>query len=85
MAGRVAIVTGAARGLGRAISVTLAQAGAAVVVNGRPNGTDPGDTVKAIEEAGGRAQAVIADVADPGGAETLIQERCVASGGWTFW
>jgi 3-oxoacyl-[acyl-carrier protein] reductase len=72
--GRVAVVTGAARGLGQTISVTLAQAGATVVVNGRPNGTDPGETVKAIQEAGGRGHAVIADVTDPLGAEALVQE-----------
>jgi 3-oxoacyl-[acyl-carrier protein] reductase len=74
LAGRVAVVTGAARGLGQAISVALAQVGATVVVNGRPQGTDPSQTVQAAQEAGGRAYAVIADVAEPGGAEALVQE-----------
>ena len=73
LAGKVAVVTGAARGLGQTMSVTLAQAGAAVVVNGRPNGTDPGETVKAIEDMGGRGRAVIADVAEPRDADALLQ------------
>ncbi len=80
LAERVAIVTGAARGLGRTISVTLAQAGATVVVNGRPNGTDPGETVRAVREAGGRAYAVVADVAEPGDAEALIRETVATFG-----
>jgi len=80
LAGKVAVVTGAARGLGHAISVTLAQAGAAVIVNGRPNGTDPGETLKAIQHAGGRAHAVIADVAEPRDAEALVQAALVEFG-----
>ncbi|MFB3881409.1 MAG: SDR family NAD(P)-dependent oxidoreductase [Armatimonadota bacterium] len=74
LAGKVAVVTGAARGLGQTIATTLAQAGAAVVVNGRPSGTDPGETVTAIERAGGRAHAVIADVADAGGCQSLVRQ-----------
>jgi 3-oxoacyl-[acyl-carrier protein] reductase len=62
------------------ISVTLAQAGATVVVNGRPKGTDPGETVRAVQGAGGRAYAVVADVAEPGDAEALIQETVATFG-----
>ncbi len=74
IAGRVAIVTGGARGLGQSICVALAGAGATVVVNGRPGGTDPGKTLAAIQETEGRGHAVIADVAEPEDAEALVRE-----------
>ncbi len=71
LAGRAAIVTGASRGLGRAIALALAAEGAAVVVAGRTEqvwddrlpGTI-GETVADIEAAGGRAAAVRADLTD---------------------
>lgn len=60
--GRVAVVTGAASGIGRAIALRLAQAGALVAVVDRA----PGEAVAAeIEAAGGRAVAIGCDVADP--------------------
>lgn len=71
LAGRTAIVTGASRGLGRAIALALAAEGAAVAVAGRTEqvwderlpGTI-GETVAAIEAAGGRAVAIRADLTD---------------------
>ncbi|OSC25159.1 oxidoreductase [Mycobacterium vulneris] len=71
LAGRAAIVTGASRGLGRAIALALAAEGAAVAVAGRTEevwddrlpGTI-GETVADIEAAGGRAVAVRADLTD---------------------
>jgi len=71
LAGRAAIVTGASRGLGRAIALALAADGAAVAVAGRTEevwddrlpGTI-GETVADIEAAGGRAVAVRADLTD---------------------
>ena len=62
--GRVAIVTGAARNVGRAIAVDLAAAGAAVVVNARTSDAEAQAVAREIEAAGGRALAVIADVTD---------------------
>ena len=59
--GKVAIVTGAARGLGRAYAEALASEGAAVVA---ADINDCGDTVAAIEAAGGRAVACALDVSD---------------------
>ena len=64
LAGKVAIVTGAGRNIGRAIALTLAQAGAAVVVNVRANHAEAGSVVREIEAAGGKAVSVLGDIAD---------------------
>src|SRR5713226_354113 len=61
---RVVLVTGASRGLGRAIAVGFGQAGDRVVVNYRTNAAAADQTVRAIEEAGGTAVAHQADVRD---------------------
>ncbi|ULL09932.1 oxidoreductase [Mycobacterium liflandii] len=79
LAGRAAIVTGASRGLGRAIALALAAEGAAVVVAGRTEqvwdsrlpGTI-GDTVAQIEAAGGRAVEVRADLTDRDDVAALV-------------
>jgi 3-oxoacyl-[acyl-carrier protein] reductase len=60
--GKVAIVTGASRGIGRAIALRLAKDGAAVVVNYPGSEPQAREVVAAIEKAGGRAVAVRADV-----------------------
>src|SRR3954462_13342400 len=62
--GKVAIVTGAGRNIGRAIALALADGGSAVVVNARSNRTEADGVVREIEAAGGRAIAHIGDVAD---------------------
>ncbi len=64
LAGRVAIVTGASRGIGRAIAEGLASAGAFVVVNHRASSAQADEVVAAIERAGGRAAAIQADMAN---------------------
>ncbi|WP_395572023.1 SDR family oxidoreductase [Streptomyces sp. BK79] len=61
---RVAIVTGGSRGIGRAVSLQLARDGLAVVVNYSRDAASAAETVAAITEAGGRAIAVPADVAE---------------------
>lgn len=65
LSGKVAIVTGAGRNIGRAIALQLAQAGASVVVNARSNKTEANDVIHAIEAEGGKAISVIGDVSDP--------------------
>jgi 3-oxoacyl-[acyl-carrier protein] reductase len=77
---RVAVVTGGAQGLGQQICMTLAAAGAAVVVNGRPGGTPPEQVAEAIGEAGGRGEAVVADVADARQAQELMAKAVAAFG-----
>ena len=64
LAGKVAIVTGAGRNIGRAIAHQLAQAGAGVVVNVRSNQAEADNVVHEIEAAGGQAIAQLGDIAD---------------------
>jgi glucose 1-dehydrogenase len=74
---KVAIVTGAASGIGRAIALRLAKGGAAVVIDfvGPSDGADA--VVQVIAEQGGKAVAVEADVSDAAAAAALVEE-CVA-------
>ena len=71
LAGRVAIVTGAGRNIGRGIAHLLAAAGAAVVVNVRSNKAEADAVVKEIEGKGGKAVAAIADVVVVAAIETM--------------
>lgn len=84
--GRVALVTGGSRGIGRAIALRLASAGFSVGVTARtvePGGGDlPGsllETVAEIEAAGGRAVPIEADLADPHLDRGVVVERAAAA------
>jgi 3-oxoacyl-[acyl-carrier protein] reductase len=72
LAGRVALVTGAGRNIGRAIALALAEAGAAVAVNGRRNRAEVDAVAAEIEARGGKALAVLADVSDEAAVGKMI-------------
>jgi 3-oxoacyl-[acyl-carrier protein] reductase len=69
--GKIVLVTGASRGIGRVIAETLAAAGATVVVGAR-DATRLDDVVRAVAAAGGRAEAVALDVADKASVEAAM-------------
>jgi len=71
--GKVALVTGSSRGIGRAIATELAVRGAKVVINYHSNPQAAEEVVKAIVEQGGSAVAVQADVSDFDAAQMLIK------------
>jgi len=72
LAGRVALVTGSARNIGRAIALALADAGASVMVNARQALADAEAVAAEIRDGGGRAAAMTADVGDPDAAARLV-------------
>ena len=76
--GKVAIVTGASRGIGRAIAVMLAARGAHVVAAAR--GDNARGTVEAIQAAGGQATMVAADVTDAAAVDALVAAAQQAGG-----
>ena len=71
---RVALVTGASRGIGRDIAIALAGAGVSVVVNYRASATQADQVVEEIVRNGGTAVALQADVSDPAAASALVLE-----------
>jgi NAD(P)-dependent dehydrogenase (short-subunit alcohol dehydrogenase family) len=70
--GKVALVTGATDGIGRAAAVRLAAEGALVAVNQRPSG-DPSATLREIAHAGGEGFPVVADMSDPEQIIAMVQ------------
>lgn len=74
LAGTTCVVTGASRGIGRAIARELGAAGASVAVNYRSDEQAAADVVSAVEAAGGEATAVRADVRDPDAVSSLAAQ-----------
>ncbi len=74
LSGKTALVTGASRGIGRATAVALAKAGAQVLVHYGRGATEAEAVVAEIRKAGGRADAIAADLAAPDGAHTLARQ-----------
>jgi 3-oxoacyl-[acyl-carrier protein] reductase len=72
LAGKVALVTGGARNIGRAISLALAAAGASVLVNARASRADAEQTVALIRAEGGSAASHLADVTDATAVQGMV-------------
>jgi NAD(P)-dependent dehydrogenase (short-subunit alcohol dehydrogenase family) len=79
-AGRVAVVTGSASGIGEAVALAIAARGGQVVV-ADINQAAAEQVVVAISSAGGSAKAITADVADPAAVETMVQFAVDTYGG----
>jgi 3-oxoacyl-[acyl-carrier protein] reductase len=84
LAGRVAVVTGAARNIGAAIATALARDGAAVVLNTRESVAQAQSVADAITAAGGHAQVHRADVTDPAAVEGMVRAALAAYGRLDF-
>ena len=73
--GKVAVVTGASRGIGRQIAISMAKEGAVVIVNYNGSAAKAEDVVKEITEAGGQAEAVQCNVSDYSAAEAFLKDQ----------
>ncbi|MCB9566222.1 MAG: 3-oxoacyl-[acyl-carrier-protein] reductase [Myxococcales bacterium] len=81
LSGKIALVTGGSRGIGKAIAVTLAARGAAVAINYASNEAAAREVAEAIEGAGGKAITVGFDVADPAAVDAGLATVTKALGG----
>jgi 3-oxoacyl-[acyl-carrier protein] reductase len=83
--GRVAVVTGASRGIGRAVALALGQAGADVVVDYAQSGAEAEGVAREVEKLGRRALAVRADVTVPGDVQRLLDTTLASFGRVDAW
>ena len=81
LAGKVALVTGAGKNIGRAIALRLAADGASVIVNGRRDAAALAGVVSEINGRGGQAIAALADVSDPAAVGRMVADAVAAFGG----
>lgn len=79
--GKVAVVTGSVRNIGRFTAEELARAGAAVVINGRSSKELGEEVADGIVKAGGRAIPIQADISDPAAVEKMMTQAAGEFGG----
>ena len=77
--GQVAIVTGSAKNIGRAINLALADAGAKVVVNANSSADDARVLAEEINAAGGEAMHHVADIRDANAVQAMIDATAASS------
>ena len=80
LSAHVALVTGASRGIGAAVALTLAESGAAVAVNYRERADDADAVVARIKAGGGRAIAIAADVSQAASVAKMVEQVAAALG-----
>lgn len=85
LAGLTAVVTGSSSGIGRAIALELASAGAALVVHARRSPQAADEVAAAIGAAGGQAQVLLADLADEAAWAALVERAWAWRGGVDVW
>src|SRR5437763_11009203 len=81
LAGKVAIITGSGKNIGKAIAMRLAADGAAVVVNGRGDRAIVEETASEIRAAGGRAMPYLADISKPDAVQAMVDATVREVGG----
>ena len=81
LSGKVAIVTGAGRNIGRAIALALAEGGASIVVNARSNRAEADAVASEVEAIGGKALVHIGDVADAAAVQAMADAAVKRFGG----
>jgi 3-oxoacyl-[acyl-carrier protein] reductase len=81
LVGKVAIVSGSARNIGRATAIELAKAGASLVVNARESKDLCDEVVAEIEAAGGKAITCLGDISDPEAVQNIVDDTISAFGG----
>jgi 3-oxoacyl-[acyl-carrier protein] reductase len=79
--GKIALVTGASMGIGRATAVALARAGAMVAINYRSHPADAAETLAQVEAADGHGITVQADVADDAAVRAMVEQVAATLGG----
>jgi enoyl-[acyl-carrier protein] reductase III len=85
MAGKVALITGASRGIGRTLALTLARDGASVVINYKKNADLAEKTREEVEQLGGQAITVAADMEEPADIDRLFEAARDAYGRLDFY
>lgn len=85
LSGRKAVVTGASSGIGRAIAVELARAGAGVLLTCRSSVDRLRDVLREIEQHGARAESFVGDLADPAACDELVRQAWDLLGPISIW